>query len=223
MKSERSGYVYLMHSEATGWVKIGHSVNPEKRVGEVNAETPGLSWRLRSAMWCEDRYMVERAWHNAFKNQRITPGKEWFILQPEHLNLFQAICEQVTPIQEFVRGIPLPDSPGEVSRDPSEIVEMARARFASRDSNNLVRTDLPFNVVIEDLKLNGQPKTAAVYNEARIIEFDGAVLKLAFSEGQGFYAGMACDFGHMDELGKVLEARLGYCPKLEVMMSGGVS
>ena len=75
--------------------------------------------------------------------------------------------------------------------------------------------------VIQELKRSRQALTAAVYEEARVREFDGAVLKLAFPEEQSFYVGMANDRKHADELGKVLERRLGNRPRLEIAVYDG--
>jgi DNA polymerase-3 subunit gamma/tau len=75
--------------------------------------------------------------------------------------------------------------------------------------------------VIQELKRNRQALTAAVYEEAHVTEFDGSVLKLAFPQEQSFYVGMANDRKHADELGKVLEGRLGSRPRLEITVYDG--
>lgn len=69
---------------------------------------------------------------------------------------------------------------------------------------------------MQELKRNRQALTAAVYEEARVSGFEGSVLKLAFPRDQSFYVGMASDRKHADELGKVLEERLGTRPRLEI-------
>jgi len=74
---------------------------------------------------------------------------------------------------------------------------------------------------MQELKRNRQALTAAVYEEARVREFDGSVLKLAFPEEQSFYVGMANDRKHADELGKVLETRIGTRPRVEAAVYGG--
>ena len=74
--------------------------------------------------------------------------------------------------------------------------------------------------IIGELKRRKQALTAAVYGEARVEGFDGAVLKLAFPEDQDFYVGMAKDRKHADVLGEVLEERVGSRPRLEVRSGG---
>lgn len=70
--------------------------------------------------------------------------------------------------------------------------------------------------IIGELKRRKQALTAAVYGEARVEGFDGALLKLAFPEDQSFYVGMAKDRKHADVLGEVLEERIGSRPRLEI-------
>src|SRR5918998_700795 len=70
--------------------------------------------------------------------------------------------------------------------------------------------------VIGELKRRKQALTAAVFGEARVEDFDGAVLTLTFPEDQDFYVGMARDRKHAHVLGEVLEERVGTRPRLEV-------
>ena len=74
--------------------------------------------------------------------------------------------------------------------------------------------------VIGELKRRKQALTAAVFGEARVEDFDGAVLTLTFPEDQDFYVGMARDRKHADVLGEVLEERVGTRPRLEVRSGG---
>ena len=74
--------------------------------------------------------------------------------------------------------------------------------------------------IIGELKRRKQALTAAVYGEARVEGFDGAVLTLAFPEDQDFYVGMAKDRKHADVLAEVLEERVGSRPRLEVRSGG---
>ena len=74
--------------------------------------------------------------------------------------------------------------------------------------------------IITELKRRKQALSAAVYGEARVEDFDGRVLTLAFPEDQGFYVGMAKDRKHADVLGEVLEERIGSRPRLEVRSGG---
>ncbi len=70
--------------------------------------------------------------------------------------------------------------------------------------------------IIGELKRRKQALSAAVYGEARVEDFDGRVLTLAFPEDQSFYVEMAKDRKHADVLGEVLDERIGSRPRLEV-------
>ena len=74
--------------------------------------------------------------------------------------------------------------------------------------------------IITELKRRKQALSAAVYGEARVEDFDGRVLTLAFPEDQGFYVEMAKDRKHAEVLGEVLEQRTGSRPRLEVRSGG---
>ena len=74
--------------------------------------------------------------------------------------------------------------------------------------------------IITELKRRKQALSAAVYGEARVEDFDGRVLTLAFPEDQSFYVEMAKDRKHADVLGEVLEERIGSRPRLEVRSGG---
>ena len=74
--------------------------------------------------------------------------------------------------------------------------------------------------IITELKRRKQALSAAVYGEARVEDFDGRVLTLAFPEDQSFYVEMARDRKHAEVLGEVLEERIGSRPRLEVRSGG---
>ena len=74
--------------------------------------------------------------------------------------------------------------------------------------------------IITELKRRKQALSAAVYGEARVEDFDGRVLTLAFPEDQSFYVEMAKDRKHAEVLGEVLEERIGSRPRLEVRSGG---
>lgn len=202
MSKDRSGYVYLMYSEATDWCKIGHSKNPEQRLAQVNYEVPGLSWKLGCQMYCDDRYAVEKAWHEALSGHRITPGKEWFLLTSSQVRLFKVLCEQVSREPAETNA---PAQNEDIVRDPREVIEMARTRFMPADE----AFGAHWNQVLQQLKNNRQPLTAAVFSEARVASFDGVTLTLGFPEETSFYLSMALERLHFEQLNRALEQRLG--------------
>jgi hypothetical protein len=74
--------------------------------------------------------------------------------------------------------------------------------------------------IITELKRRKQALSAAVYGEARVEDFDGRVLTLAFPEDQSFYVEMAKDRKHAEVLGEVLEEHIGSRPRLEIRSGG---
>jgi len=109
---------------------------------------------------------------------------------------------------------PAPEEPG-----PEE----AASQEAREDGLGGVDLAGQWADVIGELKRRKQALTAAVFGEARVEGFDGAVLTLAFPDDQDFYVGMAKDRKHADVLGDVLEERVGSRPRLEVRTGGEVS
>ncbi|HET7480208.1 MAG TPA: DNA polymerase III subunit gamma/tau [Rubrobacteraceae bacterium] len=74
--------------------------------------------------------------------------------------------------------------------------------------------------IMQELKRRRQALTAAVYGEARVESFDGEVLRIFYPPEQSFHVGMAKDRKHIEELGKVLEERVGSKPRVEVRAAG---
>lgn len=70
--------------------------------------------------------------------------------------------------------------------------------------------------IMQELKRRRQALTAAVYGEARVESFDGTVLRIFYPPEQSFHVGMAKDNKHLEELGKVLEEKVGSKPRVEV-------
>lgn len=99
--------------------------------------------------------------------------------------------------------------------------DTARPESAAETASGAEQVSAQWSAIMQELKRNRQALTAAVYEEARVTGFDGAVLKLAFPEEQSFYVGMANERKHADELGKILESRLGNRPRLEISVYDG--
>lgn len=74
--------------------------------------------------------------------------------------------------------------------------------------------------IMQALKNRRQALTAAVYGEARVESFDGEVLRIFYPPEQSFHVGMAKDHKHLEELGKVLEEKVGSKPRVEVRAAG---
>ena len=91
-KSSRStGFVYVMEDTATGAKKIGMSVDPSKRLGQVQGKV-GNKVNLSCTIPTYNMRALEAALHSAFASQRLPntgAGTEWFKL---NANQVSAIC-----------------------------------------------------------------------------------------------------------------------------------
>lgn len=115
------------------------------------------------------------------------------------------------------------EEPGEAGEggDPAPETEQSPDAARAEAAPGAGQISAQWSAMMQELKRNRQALTAAVYEEARVTGFDGAVLKLTFPEEQSFYVGMANERKHADELGKVLEHRLGSRPRLEIGVYDG--
>src|SRR5918997_1576240 len=111
-----------------------------------------------------------------------------------------------------------PTGPASEESGPEEVASEEAAPEAREDGRARGGADVAgqWADVIGELKRRKQALTAAVFGEARVEAYDGAVLTLTFPEDQDFYVGMAKDRKHADVLGDVLEERIGSRPRLEV-------
>jgi len=96
----------------------------------------------------------------------------------------------------------------------------ATGKVASVEADESGPTLPEWGSVIAELKRRRKALTAAVYQEARVGGFDGETLHLVYPKEQAFYVGMARDAKHAEELGNVLEERLGRRPRLEFEVGG---
>lgn len=87
------GMIYLLRSKTTGWYKIGYTRNTiQTRVDQINQEVPGLEWESVGYAWVDDPPAIEKAWHILLAGKRITPGKEWFLLDEHDYYAMATIC-----------------------------------------------------------------------------------------------------------------------------------
>jgi DNA polymerase-3 subunit gamma/tau len=110
------------------------------------------------------------------------------------------------------------EAPPEPAPDEPEPAEAAPA--GPEDGRSTADLAGQWAEIITELKRRKQALSAAVYGEARVEDFDGRVLTLAFPEDQSFYVEMAKDRKHAEVLGEVLEERIGSRPRLEVRSGG---
>jgi hypothetical protein len=94
----RSGYVYVIKSPYG--VKIGCSIEPEKRAKAIDASVP-FNTSIVAIIPCEDMYLVENRLHREFKPKRIKG--EWFSLNENDLAEIDNIKRDM--------NIPIDDAP----------------------------------------------------------------------------------------------------------------
>lgn len=67
--------LYFIQSDKTGMIKIGRSINPEKRLKQLQT---GSSNKLRLIASFKDLGWMERQLHERLKEWRIRENGEWF-------------------------------------------------------------------------------------------------------------------------------------------------
>ncbi len=159
-------YVYLLQSrKRDDRYKIGFSSDLARRTKELNKERERLDWRLVAAFPSKNPRRVEKAFHNLFASRRITPGKEWFVLEPAEVELFRALSSEV------------------------EWPKVMRHLLDQRDV-----------------------LTAAVFDSASAMLFEGDVLRVTFPASSSFHVGQARDSFHAERLKNAVEAVFGKRP-----------
>ena len=78
-----------------------------------------------------------------------------------------------------------------------------------------------WDALMQDLRDQHQAPAAAVYEEARVEGFDGAVLELAFPDELSIYVKLAQDARHSDPLREAIARRLGVNPRIECRVADG--
>jgi hypothetical protein len=80
-----------------------------------------------------------------------------------------------------------------------------------------------WGALMQDLRERRQAPAAAVYEEARVEGFDGAVLELAFPDELSIYVKLAQDARHADPLREAIAHRFGVNPRIECRVADGGS
>lgn len=128
-------------------------------------------------------------------------------------------------VQDSYEELAQPDSgdgdDGSAAEVEEEIPEPAEHTVQENPGGEAQDVAGQWGSIIRELKEWRQALTAAVFEEARVEGLDGSVLSISFPEEQDFYVEKARERKHLEELGKVLEGRLGFRPRLEFSVSGG--
>jgi DNA polymerase-3 subunit gamma/tau len=129
--------------------------------------------------------------------------------------------ETASQVHASSESEPHDEPPASERTEETNVSEASEISDGTDEGDGAQRIASQWKSMMQELKRNRQALTAAVYEEARVAGFDGALLKLSFPEEQSFYVGMANDRKHADALGKILEERLGSRPRLEIAVHDG--
>jgi DNA polymerase-3 subunit gamma/tau len=109
--------------------------------------------------------------------------------------------------------------------EPQAAHEAGEEEPEETEVNTHGRPDLgsQWGALMQDLRERHQAPAAAVYEEARVEGFDGAVLELVFPDELAIYVKLARDARHADPLREAIARRFGVSPRIESRVDDGVS
>lgn len=74
-----SGYLYLIANDHfEGWVKVGQSTDPDRRLAQYQTSDPTRSYELIFSVPCRDRRQSEWLAHERLKKLGFEYSSEWF-------------------------------------------------------------------------------------------------------------------------------------------------
>lgn len=77
--TDASGFVYLItNGHFDGWVKVGQSTNPVRRLASYQTSDPTRSYQLAAVFYADDRRHAEWAAHDRLKKLGFEHSSEWF-------------------------------------------------------------------------------------------------------------------------------------------------
>ena len=83
MTSDDSGFVYIVaHPRFPGWIKVGQTRNPDKRLSSYNTGDPDRGYRMIAKVWTKDRRGAEFHAHWRLKRLGYAKQGEWFDAAP---------------------------------------------------------------------------------------------------------------------------------------------
>lgn len=105
---KKKGFLYLIRDEFTGYIKIGISLNPTKRIKELqtgNSNTLTLIYTIQTEYYIS----LESTLHRHYKHLNII--NEWFDLTITELNEIESIIQKyiisLKSLSEFDINSPL--------------------------------------------------------------------------------------------------------------------
>lgn len=81
--SDPAGFVYLIvHPMFAGWVKVGSTTNPRRRLGSYLTGDPERRYRMLAAVPTADRRLAEWLAHERLTRLGFERQSEWFAVAP---------------------------------------------------------------------------------------------------------------------------------------------
>jgi DNA polymerase-3 subunit gamma/tau len=122
-----------------------------------------------------------------------------------------------TPVDETALEI---GASGAIPEEPEGEVQVEEAEAGADESPQLASQ---WGALMQDLRDQRQAPAAAVYEEARVEGFDGAVLELAFPDELSIYVKLAQDARHANPLREAIARHFGVSPRIECRVADGAS
>jgi DNA polymerase-3 subunit gamma/tau len=98
-----------------------------------------------------------------------------------------------------------------------------RGRQTEDKTDERLELTARWDALMQDLRDRHQAPAAAVYEEARVEGFNGAVLELAYPHELSIYVRLAQDARHADPLREAIARRFGVTPRIECRIVDGAS
>lgn len=169
-EDSQSGLVYVLTNEAMpGLVKIGiTSSDPNSRAEQLYTTGVPVPFTVEFAGTVSDSRMVERALHNAFRDRRVNPKREFFELEPDQpIELLKAF-DVVDATAEFA---------DEVEASSSESERKSRDRLSKRrPPMNFSEMGIPAG---SKLVFEGDGETTVTVVDERQVNLDGTDYSLS--------------------------------------------
>jgi DNA polymerase-3 subunit gamma/tau len=146
----------------------------------------------------------------------------------------EVLVRRLEALELAVEQGDMPRTPGtttdeapEVESTPEKVESEALPAVEEEKEPHEVKADevpelaAQWDVLMQDLRDERQAPAAAVYEEARVEAFDGAVLELAFPHELSIYVRLAQDARHADPLREAIARRFGVSPRIESRVADG--
>jgi DNA polymerase-3 subunit gamma/tau len=128
---------------------------------------------------------------------------------------------ETTPEETLVdETAPEAGASGAVPEEPEGVAQVEEPEDGTDESPQL---SAQWGALMQDLRDQRQAPAAAVYEEARVERFDGALLELSFPDELSIYVKLARDARHADPLREAIARHFGVSPRIECRVADGAS